>query len=148
MKNNKPENDNVRAICKICLLLAFNTKSRGETLSSLSRKFKEDSKLPVEDQNYYGVSCVNLTELYINMENRNVAICDYFGSGAGAYLQFLDSGWMESVLCYCIQADIPAIPIHDSLVCPKSKALDVERFMRLAFKQSFGDDHNLKIKEK
>lgn len=148
VKYNKPDYDPIRAICKICLLLAFNTKSRGETLSSLSRKFKEDSKLPIEDQNYYGVSCVNLSELYINMENRNVAICEYFGSGAGSYLQFLDSGWMESVLCYCIQADIPAIPIHDSLVCPKSKASEVERFMRLAFKQSFGDDHNLKIKEK
>ena len=82
------------------------------------------------------------------MENRNIGISESFGSNQGAIMQFYDSMWMERVLSYIVQADIPAIPIHDSILCPEENASEVERYMELAYKQSFGDTYNFKVKVK
>ena len=77
-----------------------------------------------------------------------MSISDSFGSNKGLYLQWLDSMWIERVLNYMIQYNIPAIPIHDSVVCPEECAEDVQRYMHLAYKQSFPLPQNLKLKVK
>lgn len=145
IKYNKPDYNPLRALCKICLLVAFNTDTRAGAISAISNKFREDSKLPESLRKFYGLSDINYKELYNNMETRNIAIAEYFGSSSGAYLQFLDSSWMERVLWFAIQEDIPAIPIHDSVLVPVDSVDTMIYYMTLAYKQSFGDTTNFKV---
>lgn len=138
----------VRNLNKIAVLLAFNNKTRGAALQSISRKLRDDANLPEKDRMYFGVNFIDINQLYANMANRNLAISESFGSNAGAFLQWLDSAWMERVLGYMIQQNIPAIPVHDSIVCPEDCADIVVKAMTLAYEQSFGDSYNLKLKVK
>ena len=140
--------DPVRNLNKIAVLLAFNNKTRGAALQSISRKLRDDANLPEKDRMYFGVNFIDINQLYANMANRNLAISESFGSNAGAFLQWLDSAWMERVLGYMIQQNIPAIPVHDSIVCPEDCSDIVVKAMTLAYEQSFGDSYNLKLKVK
>ena len=47
-----------------------------------------------------------------------------------------------------IQQNIPAIPVHDSIVCPEDCVDTVVKAMTLAYEQSFGNSYNLKLKIK
>lgn len=148
IRYGKDQYDPVRNLNKITVLLAFNNKTRGAALQSISRKLRDDSSLPEKDRMYFGINFLDINQLYVNMENRNLAISDSFGSNAGAFLQWLDSMWMERVLGYLIQLNIPAIPVHDSIVCPEDCIDNVVKAMTLAYEQSFGDSYNLKLKIK
>lgn len=148
IKYGKNQYDPVRNLNKIAVLLAFNNKTRGAALQSISRKLRDDANLPEKDRMYFGVNFIDINQLYANMANRNLAISESFGSNAGAFLQWLDSAWMERVLGYMIQQNIPAIPVHDSIVCPEDCADIVVKAMTLAYEQSFGDSYNLKLKVK
>ena len=138
----------VRNLNKICVLLAINNRTRGAAINSINKKIRDDHRLPEKDRMYYGINELDVNLLYVNMENRNIGISESFGSNQGAIMQFYDSMWMERVLSYIVQADIPAIPIHDSILCPEENASEVERYMELAYKQSFGDTYNFKVKVK
>ena len=148
IKYERDQYNPVRNLNKIAVLLAFNNKTRGAALQSISRKLRDDANLPEKDRMYFGVNFIDINQLYANMANRNLAISESFGSNAGAFLQWLDSAWMERVLGYMIQQNIPAIPVHDSIVCPEDCADIVVKAMTLAYEQSFGDSYNLKLKVK
>ena len=148
IKYGRNQYDPVRNLNKIAVLLAFNNKTRGAALQSISRKLRDDANLPEKDRIYFGINFLDINQLYANMANRNLAISESFGSNAGAFLQWLDSAWMERVLGYMIQQNIPAIPVHDSIVCPEDCADIVVKAMTLAYEQSFGDSYNLKLKVK
>lgn len=148
IKYGRDQYNPVRNLNKICVLLAFNNRSRGATIQSISRKLRDDKLLPEESQMYYGINFLDVNQLYSNMENRNIDISENFGANAGAFLQFLDSMWMERVLSYMIQMNCPAIPVHDSIVCPVEFVDQVCKAMTLAYEQSFGDAYNLKLKIK
>ena len=148
IKYGRDQYNPVRNLNKIAVLLAFNNKTRGGALQSISRKLRDDANLPEKDRMYFGVNFIDINQLYANMANRNLAISESFGSNAGAFLQWLDSAWMERVLGYMIQQNIPAIPVHDSIVCPEDCADIVVKAMTLAYEQSFGDSYNLKLKIK
>lgn len=148
IKYGRDQYNPVRNLNKIAVLLSFNNKTRGAALQSISRKLRDDANLPEKDRMYFGVNFIDINQLYANMANRNLAISESFGSNAGAFLQWLDSAWMERVLGYMIQQNIPAIPVHDSIVCPEDCADIVVKAMTLAYEQSFGDSYNLKLKVK
>lgn len=148
IKYGKDKYDPIRNLNKIAVLLAFNNKTRGAALQSISRKLRDDASLPEKDRMYFGINFIDINQLYVNMENRNIAISESFGSNAGAFLQWLDSMWMERVLGYLIQLNIPAIPVHDSIVCPEDCIDNVVKAMTLSYEQSFGDSYNLKLKIK
>lgn len=148
VKYGKDQYDPVRNLNKIAVLLAFNNKTRGAALQSISRKLRDDTNLPEKDRMYFGINFLDINQLYANMANRNLAISESFGSNAGAFLQWLDSTWMERVLGYMIQLNIPAIPVHDSIVCPEDCVDSVVKAMTLSYEQSFGDSYNLKLKIK
>lgn len=148
VKYGKDQYDPVRNLNKIAVLLAFNNKTRGAALQSISRKLRDDANLPEKDRMYFGINFLDINQLYANMANRNLAISESFGSNAGAFLQWLDSTWMERVLSYMIQLNIPAIPVHDSIVCPEDCVDSVVKAMTLSYEQSFGDSYNLKLKIK
>lgn len=147
-KYGKEQYDPIRNLNKIAVLLAFNNKTRGAALQSISRKLRDDANLPEKDRMYFGINFIDINQLYANMSNRNLAISESFGSNAGAFLQWLDSTWIERVLGYMIQLNIPAIPVHDSIVCPEDCIDSVDKAMTLAYAQSFGDSYNLKLKIK
>lgn len=148
IKYGKDQYDPVRNLNKIAVLLAFNNKTRGAALQSISRKLRDDANLPEKDRMYFGINFLDINQLYANMANRNLAISESFGSNAGAFLQWLDSTWIERVLGYMIQQNIPAIPVHDSIVCPEDCVDTVVKAMTLAYEQSFGNSYNLKLKIK
>lgn len=148
IKYGKDQYDPIRNLNKIAVLLAFNNKTRGAALQSISRKLRDDASLSEKDRMYFGINFIDINQLYVNMENRNIAISESFGSNAGAFLQWLDSMWMERVLGYLIQLNIPAIPVHDSIVCPEDCIDNVVKAMTLSYEQSFGDSYNLKLKIK
>lgn len=148
IKYGRDQYNPVRNLNKIAVLLSFNNKTRGAALQSISRKLRDDANLPEKDRMYFGVNFIDINQFYANMANRNLAISESFGSNAGAFLQWLDSAWMERVLGYMIQQNIPAIPVHDSIVCPEDCSDIVVKAMTLAYEQSFGDSYNLKLKVK
>ena len=58
-----------------------------------------------------------------------------FGTLVGFELMRMESDIMVSVLLSCFSRGIIALPIHDAVLCPRSKAKEVEGIMKETFKE-------------
>lgn len=77
---------------------------------------------PVEDQVKY-------------LTKHNTLIKDHFFSDAGIKLQNMDSNIIACVMEECIHKNIPALFVHDSVVCPSSNLGECLLIMKNAFKR-------------
>jgi hypothetical protein len=58
-----------------------------------------------------------------------------FGTLVGFELMKMESDIMVAVLLTCFSCGITALPIHDGLLCPRSKARELEAIMKDTFKE-------------
>lgn len=122
-----------RQLAKKALLISINCKSRKEAIYAFLkdpavsevfdyRKAKEEIFLPMEK---YHMPLGNL--LYKD------------NSCLGLHLQYLDSMLMEKVLTECMENNICALPVHDSVICKRKEANKVSSIMKNVFRQLFAN---------
>jgi hypothetical protein len=72
----------------------------------------------------------------------------YFFSGCGLKLQKQDSEIMRDILNKCTWREIPAMPIHDSVIVPARFTEELEYIMSGAYHRSTGKTIRIEAKEK
>lgn len=72
-------------------------------------------------------------DLLVGIERKHYPIREWFRSGKGTQLQWLDSQVAESVLGYFVSRGIPCLPIHDSFIVPSSARKQLESAMKEAY---------------
>jgi DNA-binding XRE family transcriptional regulator len=70
-----------------------------------------------------------------DLERRHAPIADHFQSGAGCWLQRLDSDMAEIVLLGLVKRGIPVLPIHDSFIVPARHENIADEVMDEAFQK-------------
>ena len=76
---------------------------------------------------------ISFRDLLVAIERRHRPIREWFRSGKGTELQWVDSKVAESVMAYFVGRGIPCLPIHDSFVVPSSARNQLESAMREAY---------------
>lgn len=72
-------------------------------------------------------------DLLIAVEQHHQPIKEWFRSGRGVELQWLDSKIASSVMGFCVNHDIPCLPIHDSFIVPSSARKQLLHAMEHAY---------------
>jgi len=146
---NLPCYDPIRNIKKKITLLAFTTDPH-KLAFAVSKKLGDDKFLQVSKDpekrklsEFIGLSFVQVANGINNMKDHNHKIMFMFNKGC---YQNHEGKLMHNILNYCLQESIIVIPIHDSVVCQESKIEIVKSIMVQAFKDTFGDNRNLKLK--
>jgi hypothetical protein len=109
---------------KIAMLVAVNARGRryGTMKALMARAtLTEDPWLHDE---------ATTLAVYDALLARHAPIKDDFGSDMGVRLMKTDSDMMMRILLRCVDANIPAVSVHDSVVCPRSHWETIRGFMR------------------
>lgn len=97
---------------KLASLILINASHRGRALRAIRRKCeKKGIGYPIDQIARY-------SELANNFETYHSPIKEYLLSGMGLELQFKDSTIMAGILERMTKRGIPALPVHDSVICP------------------------------
>ena len=75
------------------------------------------------------------------LKEAHPAIEKYFCSGAGLYLQRVDSEIMRNVLVRLAAENIPCLPVHDSAVVQYFREAALRREMEQAYQKLFPGFH-------
>lgn len=102
-----PGLETVRDAVKFAFLVLFNL--------SPNQRARADDKVKVMIANK-----TSFRDLLLAVERHHQPIKDWFRSGRGVNLQWLDSKIASSVLGFCFNHGIPCLPIHDSFIVPSS----------------------------
>lgn len=146
----------IRNLSKVSLLCLINSKTEEEAIKAIRDKIYKDTMkrgTRHEDQLLYlGLPDDVLTDKFLiswvdKLKTHNHMIKDWLGSGKSGELQFLDSEIMFGCIKRLVGLDIPALPVHDALICAESKKSLVETLMRESYKEVLGTDNNLIIEE-
>jgi hypothetical protein len=97
---------------KIASLIVINSKDRGKAIKAIHNQCRKKGiqYQPGEHGRYS-----QLVDLF---ESYHQPIRQFLFSGKGIELQFLDSTIMANILSRMTRENIPALPVHDSVVCP------------------------------
>lgn len=77
-------------------------------------------------------------ELYKKLEDRHPKIKQYFGSGRGVKLQYVDARIAEQVMLNLAKSHIVCLPVHDSFIVRLSHQIDLKEEMDKAFEEIAG----------
>lgn len=71
------------------------------------------------------------------IRNRHKPIAHHFGTdNIGLKLQNADSEIMSKCLLECLSKSLPALPVHDSIICQRRHRKDVERIMQNSYAEA------------
>ena len=116
------EDIKLRPIIKKLTLISINSKNDNDSIGAVQKmiNFKELEKVEGLDLNY----------LLSKIKEKHKLVKSYFGSDAGVLLQKRDGRIMRNIITRAKKLKIPVLPIHDSVVCPKSKSLVIQEIMK------------------
>jgi hypothetical protein len=114
-----------RNIVKMALLIMINAPSPQKVRGAITHHLRLDPN--------------DARRLVQDLERRHAPIAEHFQSGAGCWLQRLDSDMAEIVLLGLTKKGIPAVPIHDSFVTPvRHRAVVVDRMEEALHRVIYG----------
>ncbi|WP_338666817.1 hypothetical protein [Pseudodesulfovibrio methanolicus] len=65
-------------------------------------------------------------------------IAEFFNTGEGIRLQYLDSKVAERIMLHFVEQGVPVLPVHDSFIVPCVKQDELLAVMSMEFKREFG----------
>jgi hypothetical protein len=145
-----------RNLVKVALLIMINADSHWKAVGAMEAKIEAQIHLaldkledkPVEELallRFYGLTNININELFRRIKKKHKVISEFFCSGAGVWLQKMEGDIFTRVVDRCVDESIPVLVIHDSV---RSKANDVKRvgvFIEDAWLDVIGDSLNLQL---
>ena len=103
-----------------------------KVFSAMVFKNERLSQMPKGTRTIFGKD-VHVDEVTEAIEARHADISDLFYQGIGHHLQFLESQIMVDILLKLKAMEIVALPIHDAILVPQSKAEIAEQVMKDTF---------------
>lgn len=122
------EGENRRELNKAAVNIMLNSSGLTSAKRALRKKFRNDDEL----RNLFDFDICSIEAIDQLIQDFRVAhpiIIQFFYGGEGIKLQRLDSDIMLEILDELVDRNIPAIPIHDSVMVPKSKQEEVMQVM-------------------
>ena len=95
---------NNRQACKLALNITINAKNKDQAIYAFKEKW-EGEKIDVDN-------------LFALMEKYHTAIAEFFYSGAGCSLQYIDSNIAINIIMKMRAKRIIALSVHDSFIVP------------------------------
>lgn len=144
----------MRVIIKVLLLAALNADSVGETVNAMNTKiFKLRHKLWLSerDQSFLRAYYRHLPDwrtLIAELKEAHAPIAEFFGSGAGVLLQRIDAEIMCNILLILEQWNVPALPVHDSVIVPCYSEWRLKDAMDFAYMAVMGPHFDCPISKK
>lgn len=132
-----------RFVVKTALLVMLNCKDESNLFNIVYAHFNKDKeqwrrKIFFEKfMQEYGTP-EKFNEFVQKIKDKHFAISKYFCSGIGKRLQRIDSDIMSDILENCLNNDIIALPVHDSVIVKKKDLIKVKEIMYKAFKEQTG----------
>ena len=133
----------MRPVVKKLLLTVLNASSIKEAIASMRHQLFVLRNKPVlkeRDLKFLRACCLYRPD-WLTLINRlgeaHPLIEKYFCSGAGIYLQRIDSEIMRNVLLNLAARNIPCLPVHDSAIVPYFREYDLRRAMDNAYRKKF-----------
>lgn len=117
-----------RQLCKFSLLAMFNASSRDLAIRGIQKEINFNPRQYPRKP--------NLDELLRILEAKHDAISQFFYSGIGVKLQFIDSEVAASVIGKMTESECPVLCIHDSFIC----SVRYEEFLRSLMVQSLNNE--------
>ena len=116
-----------REVAKLIVIIGINSTSKPRAIASIKRKLTDQGS-PWAD--------ADIAHIFEQFTAYHSPIAEWFGSGAGRYFQKVDSDLMREILLACMDLEIVALPVHDSIIVPESKSEIAREIMISAFKDS------------
>jgi hypothetical protein len=127
-----------RPVCKRLLLAMINCAGGpAGAASAIRNQLRADG---VDVRALEAAFGETLHEIARRLVRRHEPIRCALGRGAGLALQRVDSEIMLDVLDECRRADLPVLPIHDSVLCAESRAGEAVEIMRRCYRRVAGRD--------
>jgi hypothetical protein len=125
-----------RNVFKVCLQVVINSSSKTAALRGINNHLRK-------------ISCgLKAAELLALFEDKHEEISEYFYSGAGLRLQYLESKVAERIFKYFHSKAIPILSVHDSFIAPISYEDELIEQMKESSKVVVGQALDIDIKEK
>ena len=106
------ENKHDRERIKLASLIVINSSDRHEAIRAIHNQCRKKGI-------HYSAGQFGLYSALVDrFEQHHEPIRQFFLSGKGLELQYVDSTIMENILSRMTKEGIPALPVHDSVVCP------------------------------
>ncbi|MCS5549961.1 MAG: hypothetical protein NZ811_00395 [Gammaproteobacteria bacterium] len=122
-----------RRLIKIALNIILNAETKKSSINAIHSKLK--------------VSKDTAIDIYKRLEEEHPKIKQYFGSGRGVKLQYIDSKIAEQVMLNLARDNIVCLPVHDSFIVRLSHQIDLHEEMDKAFKEIAGVDAKREMKK-
>jgi hypothetical protein len=107
-QENKPDRDRI----KLASLIVINSKDRREAIRAIHNQCrKKGIHYPAGQFRLYSA-------LVDRFAGYHAPISHFLFTGQGLELQYLDSTIMANILSRMTRENIPALPVHDSVICP------------------------------
>ena len=132
----------LRDVAKVALLVLINAANESTAAKALASHWSQGRIRKERPTN--SLSCflagygTSTSDLFRRLRSFHAPIACFLGSGEGIRLQFEDSELMADILDACVDENLPALPIHDSLVVPAARAVQAERIMQTCYQRRFG----------
>lgn len=144
-------NDNLelRSLFKMLSLVIINAGTKRDAVRGFNTEVFKDSQRKTnrrfhkENLEKYNLS---FNELYNHFIATHRKLEEYFLSGVGIRLQYLDSQIAENVMMHCLRANIPCLCIHDSFIVPEKYRSELEITMQEAYKKVMKTKYQIIIK--
>jgi hypothetical protein len=106
-QENKPDRERI----KLASLIVINSSDRRTAIRAIHNQCRK------KGLHYPAGQFGRYSALVDRFEQYHEPIRQFFLSGKGLELQYLDSAIMESILSHMTSEGIPALPVHDSVIC-------------------------------
>lgn len=113
-----------RNMLKVMLQILLNSVNEGKARARINKEYPR-AKFSTE----FGKGKITAAKIITAFKDKHKAISEYFGSGYGVKLQFLDSQIAEAVLLQLASQGIVALPIHDSFIVQREHKNALEAAM-------------------
>lgn len=123
----------LRSLYKTIALVGFNASDERKALGAIRKECKESFGYMLKDDEIRA----GLNEFF----SHNPKLRQFYLKGVGLELQWQDSQIMDWVLTRLRKEDVPAIPVHDSVIVPIESAVKAEEAMVSAYQHVTGTHH-------
>lgn len=138
--------DPLRNVKKTAVLIMFNAKSKESARSALVKKLKDDFRC--EDKSmrrFVGIKNISANALIEAILEHNKEVEQFFNTGIGLHLQWLDSQMIEYCISKFMEINEICLPVHDSLIVKESLGGFAEQVMEEAYFRVMGSKVNCKV---
>ena len=134
-----------RKLVKQMLLIMVNCSDREAARKAIHKAVHYDKTLKIPDD-IKSTKGDDLFELMAAFCEKHEPIKDYFNSGKGIDLQYLDSIIAEQVMVHFAKMGYPCLPLHDSFIVHHGLEAELNEEMNKAFKDLFNVDAKIYLK--